>query len=276
MSFAGAIVACSLGDFSGYSSGGPPSPPSTAEAGAEGGVQAGGAADARADGPLAEATDGSVPFCAAKGAGATFCEDFDGAGDLKRFGRTETVGGTLVVDDAAFTSSPRSLVATAPTSSDSASTYAVIFTDGAAHSRVQLSASVRLEALSTNGMAATQILKVWVFAQNNSYEVAMSIQGQTGKLFAFEYVSKSGYYKTLAELAPVPLSTWTRIDMDVQLANGVHVVDVDRDGVRVLDQVALSPPYTSGAIEAAIGLPYMDANHTEWRVRLDDILLKLP
>lgn len=269
VTFACAVVACSLGDFSGYSGGAAPAVPS--DAAVVEGASLTRDAGADADAPSADA---SPPFCATKGSEAAFCEDFDGAGDLARFGYVERSGGTLVVDGTSFVSSPRSLVVTGAPSGGPSSAYVVISTGGAARTRAQLSAAIRLEDVSATSASMTQLLKVWFFAPNDAYEVTIGAHGQSGKLFAYEYASKSGYYKTLVELDGPPPSAWTRIDMDVRLG-GSNVVFIDRDGARVVDGLALSPPYPSGGVETAIGLPYMDGSHGEWKIRIDDLLLKV-
>lgn len=271
-------MACTLTDLSGFSGGDAPTPPPiTPDATTDGG----GPVDAARDAvtpvfPDEVGTDAGPAFCATSGAGAAFCEDFDGAGTLEKFGRVDTSGGTLVVDGASFTSAARSLVATGPSAATPTGAYADVFTDGVPRSRVQLSAAVRLEALNTTTTSATQIMKIWFFGTNNAYEVAMSVLGLSGKLVVFEYTSKTGVYKELAELDALPLNTWTRFTIEARIGAAGNVAFVDRDGVRVVDGAVLTPPYASGTVECALGLPYMDANHGEWKVRLDDILVKLP
>lgn len=276
-SFACAIGACSLGDFSGYSSGGPPEQgaPDAAEAAAPP-VDASGA-DAGPDAPGSDAADASTGFCASKGGSALFCEDFDGDAGLARFNFVQTSGGTVVVDDASSTSAPRSMLVSSPASATPQSVFAVVRPSATARSHVQLSAAIRLETIDATSAGSAQLLKVWFFQGDDGYEVTLAAHGQTGKLVLFEYRDKSGYYKTLADLDDPAPSSWTRIDLDVRIGGaGGPAVSLDRDGKRLVDGAALSPPFASGILESAFGLPYIDGAHGAWAVRMDDVFLGGP
>jgi hypothetical protein len=266
-SFAGAIGACSLGDFSGYSSGGPPVPDASdaAEAGPS-------PADAGAD--ARDAVDASG-FCASKGGSSSFCEDFDGDAGLSRFTFVQTSGGTAVVDDASSTSAPRSMLVTSPAAATPQSVFAIVRPDATARARVQLSAAIRLEAIDATSAGRAQLLKVWFFEGDDGYEVTLAAHAQTGKLLLFEYREKTGYYQTLADLDDPAPTSWTRIDLDVRIGGpGGPAVSLDRDGKRLVDGAVLSPPFASGVVESALGLPYIDGAHGAWTVRIDDVLLR--
>lgn len=263
-----ALTACSwaLGDFSGYTDP-DPNVPGGDGGGADGaGPTDGGGTDDDGTTPV----EASTGFCRANADAGVFCEDFDGTGDaIAHFDRRQETGGVLTVDSASSASAPKSLLVNLPAGTSPGETYVVMSakTSGA-HARLEFKA--RAEESAT-GTAAAQFAKLWFFSSGGgSYEVGIGFEGD---VYVYEF--SSGNYKQLANVKAPPASGWHHFVIDVRIDNAPRV-DVELDGKRVVDSVALTPPYEVGAMEAAVGLPYVDANHGSWRIRFDDILYSVP
>jgi hypothetical protein len=267
-----AITACSLGDFGGYSDGdqtpdsGPPDAPASSQDGA--GTSDDGSTtttDAGSDAPF----DTGASFCELNADAGFFCEDFEGLNPLLHFDRLLTKAGTVVVDE-------RTMLVTAPASTESSEVGGVISAK-AIGSRVRLSFSVRPEEINLATIHATQIAKIYFFG-STTYEVGIGIHGKdSSQLYAYEY--SPGAYKEFGALPPLKTTGYTRfvIDARIDTENSVGPrLDVDRDGQRVVNGVALSPPNAQGTIEAIVGTPYTQAGHGPWKLRFDDILMGLP
>lgn len=270
-----ALEACSLRDFAGFSDGDP-----TADGGSPDGANTSDAGGSDGDSSVSPANDASADalveaaptFCETNGDAAFFCEDFDKPGALNHFDVLKTIRGSLVVENA-------TMLVDAPASAQDAyvSGTKAAKTAGA-HARVAF--SVQPEILNTLTANACQLAKVYFFASGKPpYEVGVGVKGAGSSLvYAYEYIEGVGY----SEFGPLPAlaaGKMTRFVLDVRIAPLDAIgptINLDRDGVRVVTDGALSPPASSGAIELYIGLPYLPPDHGPWRFRFDDIVMGLP
>lgn len=264
------VAACSLADFSAYTNGedrrdgGSPdgaAPANDGGAGGDGSVPATNDAGADASGDAAAAQR----FCERNADAGFFCEDFEGPNPLLHFASTVGKNGTLVVDN-------RTMVADAPANANASEVYGVI-SPAKSGSQAHLEFSVQPEVLNLTTNHDTQLAK-FLFYGAATYEVGIGIKGTTSTVYTYEYVP--GYYKEFGTLPKLQANAFTRFVLDVRIDGASRRIDVDRDGVRVVNGATLTPPFTQGVMEAFVGIPYTQPGHGPWRFRFDDYLMRVP
>jgi hypothetical protein len=270
-----AIAACSLGDFAGYSDGdevapdaASPDSPSSALDGGDNGGDSSTPGDAGGSDAVGEA---ATKFCQANGDAGFFCEDFEGLNALTHFVVTSTVGGTLAVDKG-------TMVAEVPAGSAPAMVYGQISAKTVA-SGARLSFRVQPEILNTTTAVSNQIAKIYFFAENKApYEVGMGIGGAgSSQVYVYEY-TEGGGYKEFGNYPPLTGNVMTQFVLEARIDPNTAIgarVNVYRDGVHIVNNGVLSPPAPAGNIEASIGIPYTPSNHGAWKMRIDDIVMRL-
>jgi hypothetical protein len=274
----GAVAACSLGNFTGFSGG----DEASSDASVDGAIDSreGEKPDAATDDASVDAGDGgdaggdgaTTGFCLGH-QNAGWCEDFDGpVNALTRFIRTDKQGGgTFAIDNSAFLSAPSSFVASIAKAATDGLAFGVMKLPSTG-SKARLSISVRLDARTDTAGENAQFLKVWFFPNSGFYEVSLSTDAPSNVVFAYEFDGTNG--KSVGPTLPAPaLGTWTRFVVEVDI--GVKKLLVDRDGNRVMD-ATISPSFSVGSREAAVGIAYVGANHGTWQYRFDDVLYEAP
>jgi hypothetical protein len=269
-----ALVACSLGNFSGYSDGDdlPDSGSSDAPAATDGGNDGDSAPNVPNDASGDAPPEASQKFCEANADAGYFCEDFEGPSPLTHFTGVKTVNGTLTVEVG-------TMIANAPPAAAEGYVYGTASAK-ATGSHAQIAFSVQPEILNTTTANANQMAKIYFLVSGKAaYEVGVGLKGANlSTVYAYEY-TEGGTYKEFGELPALASGKMTRFVVDARIdddaAPGARL-NVYRDGVRVVTDALLSPTGSAGAIEAYIGLPYLPPNHGAWKLRYDDILVGLP
>jgi hypothetical protein len=268
-----ALAACSLGNFAGYSDGddlpdaGSADALTATDAASDGDSSTDVPSDAQADAPA----DGSEKFCAANADGGFFCEDFEGPTPLAHFTSVSTVNGTLTVESG-------TMIAATPAGAAEAYVSGAVSANTTG-SHAQIAFSVQPEILNVTTANSNQMAKIYFRAAGKPpYEVGIGLKGQgSSAVYAYEY-TEGGAYNEFGLQPPLPSGKMTRFVLDARIETLSTIgarLNVDRDGVRVLDGATLSPPASSGAIDAYFGLPFVPPNHGAWKLRYDDILVGL-
>jgi hypothetical protein len=235
-----------------------------------------GAGDDAEDAPTADTAADSSPSHWCDDHPHPFCDDFDEGPLLPGWDTFATESGAVALDDAEYTSPPRSFLATV--------TPVAAGGGGAARlgkrtlelvSSVLVAYDVRPEALdpaATLGVSAIQLFDV----QGTLVETINVLLTRGGaSIEDIGTASDGGVYVGSLPIAPaLPIGAWTRVSLDVELPRdaglGAGTVTVSLGQSVVLDHAPLAPSSQPGLVVVFLGLVAGSSSATS-AVRYDDV-----
>lgn len=225
------------------------------------------------EGPRDAAADGNgdarpaAPTCAP---GAIFCDDFDGADGLKKWGSLKIGGGTSAIDGVAAVSAPSSLLMSWP--SGAGTTVGVELQADIAKTAklVRLSFSARVESLGGKDGDALGVAQINI---GTTYSIRLAVQKsgdtQLEEIMASGSGGPSNVTTALLSRRLPQTNTFATIEITVSL-DGFPAATVQIGG-----QSAGTKPLTgaSGTLGISLGDRDVAASNNPWRIRYDNVVV---
>jgi hypothetical protein len=241
-----------------------------------------GVRDADAAGGIDPDARSGSGFCASQVPQPSFCDDFDEHPLPGAWGTFDQVGGSLVLDKAAFVSPPHSLLAQdSPLQPNQALDNALRsrFTLPMPPSKIVLQFEVQPVAADTSSGAATVVAALdFVDVSNNRYSAQFALVQQGGVL-RLRLEEQSGFVDGgnayVAHQLPDSLSAgmWTNVRLVItRTAATTASAHVSFGSVSEID-TALAMTVNGTTLQLAIGSSFETEPSQGWKIRYDDIKL---
>jgi hypothetical protein len=228
-------------------------------------------ADAGSDAPDA-APDAGPGFCASLSPAPKFCDDFDD-GDLADDWTVSTARAgfsRLLLDTAEVKSAPASLraesnaIASVGDSANASLRKTVLV--ASSHIRLAWSAKLPVTSITTGAVAIcgvdvalNRFYTLWLRDEDAASPSASLVEEIDGAVTARHVLGQ-----------PPPAGAWTRIAVDLDLANGR--ASVSFDGAKALDSVAITPGAGS-EVTVRLGNVYVKGPQPKFVGNYDDVVL---
>ena len=232
---------------------------------------AGGADTGRAaDGGNVDAPSdpGRPGWCATHAPDASFCADFDDGRGLDAFDETYVDNASVSVDDGASRSPPASVLAVSGPKSGGANAQLIKLVPNAP-TRATVSFDVRLESAHPNVGAELVHFRFAKSDGERDYTVGFGTSAGAGATYAYVYAPTPSLYEEFTPREPIPLGTWVRFVLTVDLP--AKVFRIERDDGQPPVTETIDPPPTN-ALSLEVGLAYASEGKSGWKVRMDNVV----
>jgi hypothetical protein len=226
-------------------------------------IPADGATDAPADSP-------TLGFCASLPAAPKLCTDFDTGSFSTSFASvTVSSAATLGADSHAFTSPPSSLLATLPLAAQSNDVAFVAQTFTGTASSVVYAFDLRVDAWPTGGkvaVVATVVIDDGLATEHSLRFFVTDTSAGVEEVF----VSGTTQYLDHALTSHPLLGTWTRVELDIDLAG--RTCSASLGGAPALANAPLASTWGPGTPEVHLGISFVSAQSAAWAARFDNVV----
>jgi hypothetical protein len=238
-------------------------------------------ADASGDAVTATATDAAdsggdagvceAGFCACVADAHSFCDDFDGVPTGAAWTTTQEPGGSIAFEKSDAFSPPVSVLATSDALSggNARESLNLIQTPQVTRLRVELDMAIELSDPTTGKFDGTHAFcPLEITLQPGEQTIRLNIYGDRADL---EQLLAGNVVED--ELLSVPVGTGARGRYGVWFDTKARTCGVTFDGVEKLPDCKLAPAITGGAASILLGIDFVRAPSSAWRVRMDNVTL---
>ena len=226
------------------------------------------------DGSAPDARVMTAPFCASLSPQPFFCVDFDDGNLALPFDQSMTINGGLnVIDDAASSSPPFSLLSTVPPTS--AGVYPTSYlgtakTTGNAHG-VHLAFDVRVDQADTAHGTPIAYFSLAQGSTKTDFRIAIGSAAVGDITIVEELVGFDGGTQYLGHHStPKSLAQWTHVDVALAVSPS-PVLSMKVDADMIFDGESMSSTWSTGAPYLAIGTWYPGPPAIGWKIHYDNV-----
>lgn len=230
----------------------------------------GGAGDA----PVADATPTPTAFCASLSPKPTLCADFDSNPFSAGWDKEEVYGqGRLSADDGASVSSPRSLRSVFLQGTTGGAANLERRLETALKSRLLVDFDVKVE--SYDDQRALLFVVELTAAGSRTDRLAFRVQRGVGAdVHEAAELADGGIDYAATGAIPLPAGSFAHVTWEVKTATDGSSMSLDVDGTKRSTSGLRAHQYLSTP-KVSVGIAYLGQADTDWRVRFDNVVIKV-